>query len=286
MGPVSSKERKTARAQTTDVAKYETRAILAATKAGLKARAALLRAYKSGKRKGLANSAIKEIKKAKPELVDAMVVSHLLGIKRVHAMASLSFSASSGAIALLGKQTKLHPEETMRLQRRYSAVAEKALSDACDLAEKRIKATLAIIIKDNLHVKDAVAQLQETFDNLGMVPDNSFMLESIFRTQMSLSYNGAKWETAQDPVIDEILWGYKYVTVGDDRVREEHAELDGTTLPKDDPFWDDAFPPNGWACRCAVIEIFEERDEVAAPEDYKIDEGFAFNPGKLMEESE
>ena len=45
----------------------------------------------------------------------------------------------------------------------------------------------------------------------------------------------------------------QYRTMEDDRVREEHAELNGTAKPVDDPFWDTYFPPNGWNCRCTVI---------------------------------
>lgn len=46
-------------------------------------------------------------------------------------------------------------------------------------------------------------------------------------------------------------WEYK--TAGDDKVRPEHAELDGLILPASDPRWDKIFPPNGWKCRCYVV---------------------------------
>lgn len=43
-----------------------------------------------------------------------------------------------------------------------------------------------------------------------------------------------------------------YKTVGDERVRPEHAQWDNTVLPIDDPFWNTHYPPNGWGCRCTV----------------------------------
>lgn len=46
-------------------------------------------------------------------------------------------------------------------------------------------------------------------------------------------------------------WEYK--TVGDDKVRPEHAKLDGVILPADDPRWSKIWPPNGWKCRCYVV---------------------------------
>ena len=46
-------------------------------------------------------------------------------------------------------------------------------------------------------------------------------------------------------------WQYK--TVGDEKVREEHAALNGLILRHDDPLWDRIYPPNGWHCRCSVV---------------------------------
>lgn len=51
---------------------------------------------------------------------------------------------------------------------------------------------------------------------------------------------------------------WKYNTAGDDRVRPEHAELDGLVLPASDPRWDKIFPPNGWKCRCYITPLMEQ----------------------------
>jgi len=52
---------------------------------------------------------------------------------------------------------------------------------------------------------------------------------------------------------DEALLEYR--TMEDARVREEHALLDGITRPVDDSFWKTYYPPNGWNCRCTVIQL-------------------------------
>ncbi|MGB1238764.1 MAG: phage minor head protein [Pseudomonadales bacterium] len=44
-----------------------------------------------------------------------------------------------------------------------------------------------------------------------------------------------------------------YMTVGDERVREDHRRWHAVALPVDDPFWSSHYPPNGWGCRCYVI---------------------------------
>ena len=47
----------------------------------------------------------------------------------------------------------------------------------------------------------------------------------------------------------------QYRTVGDNRVRPEHRDLDGVTLPPSDPFWQSYYPPNGWGCRCSAVQV-------------------------------
>ena len=55
------------------------------------------------------------------------------------------------------------------------------------------------------------------------------------------------------------------------RHREQHLAWHGLLLPVDDPFWDTAFPPNGWGCKCFVRSVSRreaddlERRGVLAP---------------------
>ncbi len=79
----------------------------------------------------------------------------------------------------------------------------------------------------------------------------------------------------------------QYRTAADEKVRAEHAILHNTTLPIDDPFWQQFMPPNGWNCRCTVVQV---RKDKYAPTDsttaYQAGEAatskqpsFRFNPG-------
>ena len=54
----------------------------------------------------------------------------------------------------------------------------------------------------------------------------------------------------------------QYQTAGDDKVREEHASLDGKVFSIRDPDLDAIYPPNGFNCRCEMIQI--DSDEGAA----------------------
>ena len=62
----------------------------------------------------------------------------------------------------------------------------------------------------------------------------------------------AKWEEFQQ---DGDRYNLQYRTAHDDKVRPEHAALDRVTLPITDPFWEEYYPPNGWNCRCTVVQV-------------------------------
>ena len=62
----------------------------------------------------------------------------------------------------------------------------------------------------------------------------------------------AKWENFMH---DGDRYNLQYRTAGDDKVRPEHAALDRVTLPITDPFWEEYYPPNGWNCRCTVVQV-------------------------------
>lgn len=62
----------------------------------------------------------------------------------------------------------------------------------------------------------------------------------------------ANWERIEE---DGDRYNLQYRTANDDRVRPEHAELNGVTLPPSDPFWRIYYPPNGWNCRCTAVQV-------------------------------
>ena len=62
----------------------------------------------------------------------------------------------------------------------------------------------------------------------------------------------AKWEGFMQ---DGDRYNLQYRTAGDDKVRPEHAVLNRVTLPITDPFWEEYYPPNGWNCRCTVVQV-------------------------------
>jgi SPP1 gp7 family putative phage head morphogenesis protein len=74
-----------------------------------------------------------------------------------------------------------------------------------------------------------------------------------------------------------------YQTAGDNRVRPTHELLDNISRPVNDPFWDKFMPPNGWNCRCIVIQNGSDTPKTSlkgfvTPSD--VPPAFQFNAGK------
>lgn len=108
-----------------------------------------------------------------------------------------------------------------------------------------------------------------------------------FASQSSLA--AAQWKNYEK---EGDRYNLQYRTAYDDRVRTSHRKLEGITLPITSKFWDDYFPPNGWNCRCTVVQVrkdkYAESDERTAIDlgsqatAGKHQEMFKFNPGKEM----
>lgn len=120
---------------------------------------------------------------------------------------------------------------------------------------------------------------------------NWLQAEYIFATQSSVM--AAKWK---DQEAGSDRYNLQYRTAGDSRVRPEHRVLDKTTLPASNPFWNEFYPPNGWRCRCTVVQVrkgkYPETDSNTAMQQgreatYEAGKNgtnkaaiFRFNPGK------
>lgn len=127
-------------------------------------------------------------------------------------------------------------------------------------------------------------------------------LRTIFETNIRTAYSAGHWQEIQETKADAPY--LMYDAVDDDRTREEHAAWDEKVLPADDPWWFSHMPPNGWNCRCGVIQLSadqvesmglvpESRSPQVQTREYVnprsgevsqvpvgIDPGWAYNPGQ------
>ena len=85
---------------------------------------------------------------------------------------------------------------------------------------------------------------------------NSNYLRAEFNFVQASAEMAARWENFMQ---DGDRYHLQYRTAGDGRVRPEHAALHGVTLPLTDSFWEEYYPPNGWNCRCTVVQVRKSR---------------------------
>lgn len=134
-------------------------------------------------------------------------------------------------------------------------------------------------------------------------------LKLIYDTNTRMAYAAGQWERVE--ATRKTHPYLRYVTQRDDKVRPAHAAWDNVTLPSDASFWTSHMPPNGWRCRCRVVQV-NRRDyergitptgepmKKAAPETVMrewldkstgeikrvpagIDPGFGYNPGQARQ---
>jgi SPP1 gp7 family putative phage head morphogenesis protein len=116
---------------------------------------------------------------------------------------------------------------------------------------------------------------------------NQNYLRAEYNFAQSSAQMAAKWEGFME---DGDRYNLQYRTAGDDKVRPQHAALNGVTLPPSDSFWEEFYPPNGWNCRCTVVQVRKtkypatDHDEAVTLGDSALQNDtkgiFRFNSGK------
>jgi len=227
-------------------------------------------------------------------LRDAMTASYLAGLARLYRslpQKQQAIAASTGlfegVLEVLKRRLSMTAKKLNELQKEFQTSAAKVFDKASYDTEQQLQKFFLKLVEEEVHVKQGIRRLRAKFRKLGISPRKRHTVEAIFRTQINLAYSAAQGAAEIDPDIARELWGYKYVTVGDDRVRQSHRAMDGVTLPKGHPFWTENRPPNGWNCRCLAIPIFTERgwEEPRKMEDGtqpRADKGFRFNSADLF----
>lgn len=114
---------------------------------------------------------------------------------------------------------------------------------------------------------------------------NKNYLKSEWVTAVGQSQMAKEWAIADEQ--KEYIPYLEYRTQRDARVRDEHAALDGITLPVDHKFWNNYMPKNGWRCRCftvsrerAKVTDLATRDLSELNDEKKFPPVFRMNPGK------
>ena len=85
---------------------------------------------------------------------------------------------------------------------------------------------------------------------------NKHWLQAEYQTARAAAQMANKWQKIIAE--KELFPNLRYRTTGDGKVRDEHATLNGVIKPIEDSFWSTYYPPNGWRCRCDVVQTAEK----------------------------
>lgn len=214
----------------------------------------------------------------------------------------------------LYRQTEVSPEsltaeEVQRFIRAHAGVLDRAVDSA--LRKEPLDAVSVQRLKESDYVFSGVKvfhELNEAFPSLldgegnpkpfeRFLNDVQKVHESYNVNYLRTEYNfarasalmAARWKRFEQ---DGDRYLLQYRTTGDGRVRRTHRMLHNITLPVTSPFWDKYFPPNGWNCRCTVVQVRKGKYPVSDEREAmnlgsqatagKYQEMFMFNPGKRM----
>ena len=141
---------------------------------------------------------------------------------------------------------------------------------------------LGVTVLDESGIKKPFAKFKKEAEQiLGLF--NKTHAKTEFETSFANSQSARKWEKIQSE--KDIFPLLKYRTQLDDKVRDDHTELEGIIRPVEDSFWNTYTPTNGYNCRCFLEQVesgkvtpINELPSMVVVQD--IEPVFRNNPGK------
>lgn len=80
-------------------------------------------------------------------------------------------------------------------------------------------------------------------------------LETIYRTNVAAAYEAGRQQVIFNDRDDDPFGYLMYSAIMDNRTRPTHKALHGKVMAKSDPAWSSISPPNGYNCRCTIVEL-------------------------------
>jgi SPP1 gp7 family putative phage head morphogenesis protein len=192
---------------------------------------------------------------------------------------SVPFTRAVDRIRNLTGMTKL---AFAGLQQRYrqQAFTVSGLGDVSLI--ENIKSAIADAVAKGNTASDFNKAVDQLTAKAGVEDLTAFQTSTVFQTNVQRAYANGHFEQMRDPAVAIALPYWKYMTAGDNRVRPNHAALDGFVAHNEDTIWNRIYPPNGFNCRCTVVLILadEAPDEADIPGAQRItalvpDQGFS-----------
>lgn len=114
-----------------------------------------------------------------------------------------------------------------------------------------------------LETGSSIQDFRKTFDALvrkhgwDHVGKPGWRSRVIFETNLGMAYSAGRYAQQTEPETLAAFPYWQYVHSGARHPRKQHLAWNGMVLAATDPFWDWAYPPNGWGCGCRVRPVSE-----------------------------
>lgn len=187
------------------------------------------------------------------------------------------------AIKKLHKNGSYKPDQLLSEPAYTSIIVDTASILDAALTDNDLSDSMRASLEEDIYYFSALRTHSELFEASRLLLDDDDKIKSFaafnkdvakIKKNYNENYLEAEYEFAVGSVAMAERWErfresdkylLQYRTAQDDRVRVSHEALHDTTLPKDDPFWDKYFPPNGWRCRCTAVQVLASRNEASDP---------------------
>tara|TARA_R110002020_G_scaffold10801_22_gene41088 strand:+ start:13331 stop:14002 length:672 start_codon:yes stop_codon:yes gene_type:complete len=200
----------------------------------------------------------------------------------------------AAAIAWLRRRLALSEADWQALLRGVDAAVDAAIDAQFEAVQHDLLAAVLDAVEDGTTAE----QFRDDYERIVQRHGWSYHRHAgwhsqlIFRMQTQNAYMAGRWDQVQRVLAanrGRVDYFLRYVTVGDERVRDNHAAWHGVILRADHPFWLTHWPPNGFNCRCPPPQLITRRVmerrgwAVTGDDDPRLavmpDEGFVANVG-------
>ena len=111
---------------------------------------------------------------------------------------------------------------------------------------------MTLALKDTDGKLRSFSDFQKEVDKMNLQYNGNW-LRTEYNHAVAASQCAARW--TEQVSRSQSMPYLQYQAVMDNNTRPEHAALNGVIKRIDSDFWDKYYPPNGWGCRCEVIQL-------------------------------
>jgi len=140
----------------------------------------------------------------------------------------------------------------------YRKNAQAATELMLDNLSRTVIGRVESVLANGDTLQDFAAGVREDTVALGISPASSSYLETVYRTNVQTAYGAGRFRQLTNPDVMEVRQFVQYRTAGDNRVRSNHAELDGVIFEASSSEWQRVAPPCGFNCRCSMVSLDDE----------------------------